>query len=158
MRIKYFLLSIVFVLLACSACQSKADSAAASQTMTDFFDLLNQGDYVQAAELYGGSYEVLQGYNPGIDPTDRAALLQAGCEFNGLMCLPLLDVTLLETINFQEFIFNVTYANPDGSRFVQGPCCGETEESMLPIDTFVVQIKCDTGHTCQVLDLPPYVP
>ena len=126
--------------------------------MVNFFTALNQGDYSQAAELYDGSYDVLQGYNPTLDPEDQAALLQAGCEFNGLMCLRVREVLSIQAGDPNDFFFEIEFANPDGSTFELGPCCGETEESMPPESVFIIGVRCLEDGTCLVLDLPPYVP
>ena len=131
---------------------------SAQLALTNFFDLLNQGSYDQAVALYGGLYDTLQSYNPSIDPEDKAGLLEAGCRFNGLMCLKVLSATLLHRGDLQNFEFEVAFTNPDGSQFVMGPCCGETVENMPPQSTFFVQVTCENKNSCQVLDLPPYVP
>lgn len=138
--------------------QTASREAQARSTLVDFYDRLNQGDYDLATGLYGGSYEVLQGYNPGIDPGEKANLLEAGCQFNGLMCLPVMDVTLIEENEPREFVYTVAFTNPDGSQFVLGPCCGATEEEMPPVTLFDVHVTCEDGGPCLVLDLPPYVP
>ena len=63
----------------------------ARNTMMHFFADLNNAQYEDAALSYGGSYEVLQGYNPDIDPGDKVALLKASCEVNGLQCMQIND-------------------------------------------------------------------
>ena len=124
----------------------------------NFYKALNQGFYDQAVNYYGGSFEVLEGYNPLIDPGDKAGLLQSGCQANGLMCLSILDINLIDEKNPHEFVYEVSFANPDGSLFVLGPCCGATEEEMPPVSVFTVNVICEPESTCLVLDLPPYVP
>lgn len=181
MKFKLFAIALLIGLI-CTACSLRdttltsqsnptidADQAgAASQTPTlialaesaliDYFSALNQGDYAKAASLYGGSYELLQSYNPTLDSEDYAALLQAGCNFNGLMCLPVREVLSVQTSDPDEFFFKVEFANPDGSTFALGPCCGETEETMPPQSTFMIGVSCQEDGDCQVQDLPPYVP
>ncbi len=130
----------------------------AERTVIEFYRLLNQGYYVEAAVIYGGSYDVLQGYNPDLDPEDKAGLLEAGCRFNGLMCLEVLSIELDQSNAQGSDIYHVVFANPDGSPFMLGPCCGETEETMPPISVFPVQVKCEPAGVCRVFDLPPYVP
>ena len=136
----------------------KSLEAEARLALIEFYDALNQRTYERAAALYGGKYEVLQGYNPDLDPMNQAALLEAGCTFNGLMCLKTLDVTLIQAVEAREFAFAVTFANPDGSLFVLGPCCGASEEDMPPVSTFTVHVTCEDDGPCLVLELPPYVP
>ena len=127
-------------------------------TLTDFYALLNQGDYDQAANMYGGSYELLREYNPTLDAKDKAGLLKAGCEINGFMCLEVRNINLVGDKYQHEFIFEVEFANLDGSLFILGPCCGATEESMPPKSSFTVQIVCASDESCLVMELPPYVP
>ena len=141
-----------------TASQTPTLIGQAERALIDYFSALNQGDYEKAASLYGDSYDLLQSYNPTLDPEDHAALLQAGCKFNGLMCLPVREVLSVQTSNPDEFFFEIEFANPDGSTFELGPCCGETEETMPPISIFSIGVRCQADGDCQVLDLPPYVP
>lgn len=126
--------------------------------LTEFYYALNLGLYERAVALYGGSYEVLEYFNPTIEPDNKAALLRAACELNGFMCLPILDSSLVETHNEQVFLYEVTFANPDGSLFVLGPCCGASEETMAPVSEFNIQVSCENKGSCQVLDLLPWAP
>ena len=126
--------------------------------MINFFVYLNHAEYEQAVNLYGGSYEILEGYNPDIDPASKSELLKAGCEFNGLTCLQLYQANLSDKSSNDEFVFTVSFRNPDGSIFELGPCCGATIEEMPPISQFEIHVKCSSENICQVLDLPPYVP
>jgi hypothetical protein len=138
--------------------QNITHESQAKAALVEFFTLLSQGEYEKAVELYAGSYEELEYFNPGMDPDDRAGLLAAACEFNGFFCLPVSSVIAIDSGPQQPLLFEVAYANPDGSRFVLGPCCGATEEEMPPQDVFAVRVNCDMEGVCQVLDLPPYVP
>ena len=138
--------------------QVNALELAAEAALIDFYNQLNQGEYEKAVELYAGSYEELEYFNPGMDPDDRAGLLAAACEFNGFFCLPVSSVTAIDSGPQQTLLFEVSYVNPDGTRFVLGPCCGATEEEMPPMDVFSVRVNCEKEDECQVLDLPPYVP
>ena len=126
--------------------------------LTEFFELLSKGDYDQAAALYGGSYDVLQGYNPDIDSSNHSGLLQAACQFNGFMCLPVRSAELIQMKDQQEFVYDVSFNNPDGTLFELGPCCGASEEIMPTTSIFTVHVICKTQDTCKVMDLPPYVP
>lgn len=126
--------------------------------LIDFHMLLNQTKYDQATALYGGQYELLYDYNPAIGKEDKWRLLQAACEFNGFRCLKLLSSKLVEVNDQHVFVYEVEFANPDGSPFELGPCCGASEESMPPISTFTVHVYCESDDICLVMDLPPYVP
>lgn len=132
-----------------------------SQALMDlinFFVYLNHGKYDEAVAVYGGSYEILQGWNPDLSSEDKAGLLKRGCEQNGLVCLQLYSAELSERPSQTELNYTVTFRNPDNSQFVQGPCCGATEEEMPSFSEFTIHVHCPIGSTCQVLDLPPYVP
>ena len=54
-----------------------------------------------------------------------------------------------------NYLFDVEFTSPDGTLFVQGPCCGETEGPTFSSFPFRVK-KIESGFV--VLDLPPYVP
>ena len=138
--------------------ETEPQQLQAVSTVVEFYRLLNQGDYAGAVALYGGTYEVLQGYNPDFDPEDKTGLLEAGCRFNGLMCLTVLSMELDQSNNQGSYDYQVVFANPDGSPFIQGPCCGETKETMPPISVFLIQVNCEPSGECKVFDLPPYVP
>lgn len=161
------LLMLLFMLAGCQPSSEPTNATLlnpnpletqAQMDLVTFFEKLNQKQYEDAITQFGGSYEVLQGYNPDIDPEDKATLLKFGCEFNGLTCLQVYDAELKERISENEFLFNVRFRNPDGEVFVLGPCCGATEEEMPPVSTFEIHVTCDQEQNCQVLELPPYVP
>lgn len=163
MRTKILVIFICLTMFM-SACSLGVDldgqelESQAKSALTKFHGLLNQGDYDQAAELYGGSYDVLLGYNPLLSEDNKAALLQAACEFNGFMCYEILSAELMEGNDGDEIVFKVRFANPDGSEFVLGPCCGASEKEMPPVSTFMAHVLCEDDGTCKVMDLPPYVP
>lgn len=131
---------------------------AAEATLYAFHDLLNAGDYEQAVSLFGGSYEMLEDYNPNIEPLDKVGLLEAGCQFNGLVCLQVFNAGFVRVIDQHEFVYEVTFKNADETPFEMGPCCGEDEDDMALQSIFVVHVVCDVSNSCQVMDLPPYVP
>lgn len=141
-----------------TSAQAPTLAADAEETLRAFHSLLNAGDYEGATALYGGSYETFQGWNPDMDPKDSAGLFQRACEQNGLMCLNVLDVVSSTTNDDRDFIFEVEFANADGSTFVRGPCCGATEEEMPSEFSFEAEVVCQDDGACLVLTLPPYVP
>jgi hypothetical protein len=130
----------------------------ARNTLIQFFADLNNAEYEDAALHYGGSYEILQGYNPDIDPGDKIALLTAGCERNGLLCMQLMTAEQVSVENGLIFHYKVSYRAPDNTEFVLGPCCGASETEMPPVRYFDVTVSCDQQDVCLVMDLPPYVP
>jgi hypothetical protein len=130
----------------------------ARNTMVQFFADLNNSQFESAALHYGGSYEELQYFNPGVDPADKVALLKAGCEVNGLLCMQIMTAGQVSVEDGLTFHYKVSYRAPDGKEFVLGPCCGASETEMPPVRYFDVTVRCDQQDACLVMDLPPYVP
>jgi len=152
------MLFITLLLALLAACAPVAQvSEPARQVLEDFFAALNHADYAQADALYGGTYEVLTGWNPDIDPGDHSTLWERGCTQNGLQCLILRSATLKEQ-GEEGLIFTVEFNNPDGSLFVRGPCCGATETEMPPVSQFEFRVVKSAEGEYLVMDLPVYVP
>jgi hypothetical protein len=86
----------------------------AEQALLHFFEDLHAGRYAEAAELYGGSYEVPIDHNPPVDPNDHAALWRNACTINGGQCLLIRSVILRTSVS--EFSYRVITA--DGGRFL----------------------------------------
>ena len=134
-----------------------ADLEAARQALTGYFAALNDGRYGEAAGYYGGSYEILTGYNPDIPPEDYEALLDAGCRYNGLQCLKVREIVKAEQLSPTEFSLTAEFANPDGSLFQRGPCCGEDPAQSPPESQFTFTVVKRDGKFL-VQELPVYVP
>jgi hypothetical protein len=133
-----------------------SDPEAARQALTAYFEALRRGDWAKIIELYGGSYEWLQGNNPGVSPDDYPGLFAAGCRYNGLLCgLQPGRFIKGEVISPTEFKFTLEFTNPDGSLFKLGPCCGE--EGASPVTQFEYTII-RSGDQFLVQELPVYVP
>ena len=129
----------------------------AHDTLVRYFMLLNAKEYAEAAALYGGDYEILQGWNPDVDPSDHVRLWERACEQNGLQCLLILSSSLMD-LQGDTHIFQVEFSNPDGSLFVLGPCCGADETEMPPVSLFEYRVARNAEGKFLVMDLPPYVP
>ena len=134
------------------------ESDQALQALTEYLTALNSGDYASAELLYGGSYEMLEGYNSDVDPDDHTQLLQRACEMNGLNCLELMNADLKQVNSDNEFIFSVELQTNGGVLFEIGPCCGEDEEGFIPISVFTFTVIKVGPDQYQVMDLPPYTP
>lgn len=148
------LLSLFFALLLLNliGCRPQNDARQAEEALRSYFTLLNEGKYAEAAALYGGSYDVLVGWNPDVDKADTVTLLRRGCTMNGLQCLPLDTVGAPQDLAGDAYRFDVTFANPDGGRFeTVSPNTGE-RTSTFP---FTV-VKTNEGFRVQ--ELPAYVP
>jgi hypothetical protein len=122
-----------------------------------YFAAAGEGRYADAARLYAGSYEVLQGWNPGLPARDTIALWAAACRYNGLVCMPNVEVVGREQAAGDTLRFVVRFRLADGSYFVQGPCCGETEETMPSRREFTYSVV-PHGVGYGVVELPVYVP
>jgi heat shock protein HslJ len=130
---------------------------AVQEALMRYFSLLSNGQYSQAVELYGGDYDTLTEWNPDIDPSDHAGLLERVCLMNGLQCLVVHEILTTERIGEDSYRFTVQFENPDGSLFVRGPCRGATEEEMPPQSDFVFTVV-RQGEGFAVQELPVYVP
>lgn len=153
-----FLRFLMLVVLFLGSCVSVSEDAElARQTLVAFFGFLNQGQYAEADELYGGDYEVLIYYNPTLDPGAHVALWRNACAINGAQCLLVRTATLKEQAG-DVYVFTVEFNKPDGTLFVLGPCCGATETDFPPVSQFEYRVQRTEEGKFVVLDLPVYVP
>jgi hypothetical protein len=143
--------------IACSLPAAYADPRRARQALVTFFDQLSRGEYAQAAELYGGDYTQLEILGPDLDPADRTALWQNGCEKSGLQCLPVASSSFVGSAG-DIFTFTVEFRKPDGNVFALAPCCGEPGFLDPPMAGFVFRVGRTPDGTLLVLDLPIYQP
>ena len=134
--------------------QAVSQVAGALGALTDYFKALNGADFVLAAKLYGGPTDWLQAANPDIKD-NLPAWLENACKNNGLVCMLPRSSQYRGPDSRGGYQFYIEFNNPDGSLFVQGPCCGET--SGPSISRFVFSVL-PTGSPWQVMELPPYVP
>lgn len=166
MKQKSILIVCLFLLAGLvSACAGKSTATPAPDlqpqaeaALRDFYGSLNSADYAKAETLYGGSYELLQNMNPVVDPNDHLTLFTNGCTMNGFQCLKVMDVSLKEQKSATEFVFTVKFQNADGSPFIQGPCCGQTEAESPSKPTFDITVSQNAAGQFVVMDMPPYVP
>lgn len=153
---KYALILLIVVLL--NGCYpGLSDSEKASQVLTRFFSELSNGNYADAADLYGGGYEILANFNPDLDANDHVSLWENGCQINGLQCLTIRTITFNQLLDTGEYIFTVEFNDPAGNLFVLEACCGE-EPTTAPQFQFEYRVVKAGGGEFQVLDLPVYVP
>lgn len=134
------------------------DVVAARKALIDFFSYLHAGEYELAADLYRGSYRVMQDQNPGIDPEDHAALFQNACTINGAQCLEIRNATLIDQPSPAEFVFAVEFMNDDNSLFIQAPCCENSHENISRQNEFIYTTRLECTGKFRVLELPIYLP
>ncbi len=111
-------------IVACDVENAATDEGAARETLLAFFSYLHEGRYVEAAELYGGSYDTPVEFNPVLEPAERAALLRNACTVNGFACMRPATVTLHDSNDDFVYQFLVEFEENDGSLFAVLPCCG----------------------------------
>ncbi len=167
-RIKLFSGSIIaaFLLAACAAPSAPAaegitDLDHARQTLIDFFSLLSNGDYEGAVLRFADDaetdfYATALRNNVDVDPASPAALMEAVCTYQ-LRCMEILNVVSGQQVSETDFVFTVEFANPDGTLFVLGPCCGSNETEMPPVSQFEYRVE-KAGSEFLVHGSPVYVP
>ena len=164
-----FLFVLLGLAIGASACQPATatptpnlapsdDEALAADALFTFFDKLQAGDYDQVAQYFGGSYDVLTGYNPAVAADDVATLWRNGCSINGLNCLAARSVTLADQPAEGEYLFNVEFTTREGELFVQLPCCGADDTEQPPVSVFPIRVARAADGRYRVIDLPPYTP
>jgi hypothetical protein len=131
--------------------------AEAQGVLVDFLTLLHEKKYAEAVPLFGGQYDALQVFNPGIDPDDHLALWTWACDNQLLQCLEVRSATFKE-LRGDSYAFQVEFNNPDGSLFVLGPCCGANETEMPPVSLFEYTVSRNANGQFVVMNTPPYVP
>ena len=156
---KFFTLitSILVVLLLGSCATNSGKQEEAQQALQVFFERLAGGEYEAAVAQYGGSYETLVSFNPALNPDDKAALWQSGCQVNGLQCLTVRTAIFKELSDTGEYIFTIEFNAHDGSLFILDACCGE-KSTMPPQSQFEYRVVGGEDGQFLVLDLPIYTP
>lgn len=147
-------ISLLLLALTLTACTATSKQNAEG-TLRSFFTALANRDYATAVNLYGGSYEELRQMNPDLTPTDYVELWKHGCEFNGFVCMEVMDIVRANE-SASQTEFGVTFKTKDGELFQFTGCCGETLPE--PITEYVIVVKKGTDGNNKVHSLPPYVP
>lgn len=135
------------------AAEAGPEVSDAQNALREYLTALNTSDYILGAKLYGGDISLLQTWNPDIG-NDLPALFARACAQNGLQCLAPRSITYRAS-EVDGHHFWVEFNNNDGTLFQQGPCCGETNGSIVSMFPFFVEQK-SSGFVVQ--ELPPYVP
>jgi hypothetical protein len=135
---------------------SPQDPQKAEVALVAYFEALHSGDYNQAVQLYGGSYEQLIVFNTSMDPHDHAGLFAYACQ--GLLRCLLPGTIQLKESTTDTYTFMVEFRNEDGSTFVLGPCCGADATQQPPQSQFIYTVTRSRDGQFLVMDLPVYVP
>jgi hypothetical protein len=150
-------IQLILLVLFCACKIDNSDHGQARQTLITFFDKLSEGDYDEAVQLFGGSYEVLESMNPEVDPQDRAMLWRNGCQINGLQCLDIRRADFVERNDEGAYIFSVEFNIPDLNLFVREGCC-DTGRAPPPDFRFEYRVILGSDGVYRVLDMPIYIP
>ncbi len=153
-----FLILFSILLPGCSRIKSAASDQAAAQAVKNFFQALHLAEYDTAVELYGGSYTILENYNPDLDPENRSRLWQRACQQNGFVCLPIKEIVRIESKSTDELEVTATFQDKNGNLFVRSDCCAGSDAKNAQQTVFTFQVAENKQGDCQVLDLPVYQP
>jgi hypothetical protein len=145
----------VVVMAACSQASS-LEMDMARDTLLEYFEALHSGDHQRVVEIYGGSYEILQDWNPDIAEDDYELLFWYACNVNGAVCLRIKNVVQEIQVG-DEYIFTVEFQLNNGDLFVLGPCCGASQEGDAAQTQFDFTVRKMDGQYL-VQELPVYSP
>jgi hypothetical protein len=160
-NLTYFSLiaTLILALMSCIPRQGGlSDEQIALDMLVNFLESLHNGEYDEAARLYGETYETMIDHNPGVNSSDHAALLRSACTINGMQCLQVKSISLDKKVSDTEFVFKVDFLNEDGMLFLLGPCCGGDEADILPQSLFYFTVRKVDKNDFHVMDIPPYAP
>jgi len=133
------------------------DLRAAKKTLFTYFTLLNEKKYSEATQYHGSGYDYLQEWNPDVNKSNYAQLLERGCTRNGLHCLKISTVLEEKITSPTEFSFKVQFFDDDGTIFKRGPCCGATEEQTPTEYSFDFIVK-KINNNYLITSQPVYTP
>jgi hypothetical protein len=153
---KIVFVSLAGLIILCACARQTDNPAQPRQALIDFFEQLSKGNYTQASELYGGTYETLLSWNPDLNPNDTATLWKNGCQVNGMQCLTVRSATFKQRAENGDYLFIVEFSNPDGSLFSPGGCCGDTTTPST--SQFEFRVGRGNDGKFRVMDSPIYVP
>jgi hypothetical protein len=136
-----------------SSDQTPQELSQAQETLRRYLAALNERRYDEAAQLYGGSYELLTDFNPGLDSSNKPALLKAACTVNGFQCLKAGTIKDGKAVRPAEFTFLVEFVAADGQPYTFYPPPGAAGEPRTQFTFTVTKLR----DTYRVLELPPYV-
>jgi hypothetical protein len=150
----------------------------ASHALRRYFDLLSNGDYLGAAQMYlpgsdasvefGAKALIYQSYPPDylqslvpeLNITDTMGLLQLLCEDPAFLCMPVKDVIYSAQVWDNLYRFTVTFAGPNGE-LAAWPLCRNIPDAQYcfhrngDFDLYVLQ-RID-GSFSIVDGLPPAI-
>ena len=133
--------------------QATTAEQEARDALIEFFADLNAGNFAAAAPHFGGQIEGFA-CQPSTSESQDACWAQL-CEV--LWCLPVAEITTVQQVSADEFIFDTTFMHPNGARFEIGACCGGDPASSPPIWQFAYPVKIIDG-VWKVMRPPEFTP
>ena len=133
--------------------QATTAEQEARNALIEFFANLNTGNFAAAAPHFGGQIEGFA-CQPSPGESQDACWAQL-CEV--LWCLPVAEITTVQQVSADEFIFDTTFMHPNGARFEIGACCGGDPASSPPIWQFAYPVKKIDG-VWKVMRPPEFTP
>ena len=129
------------------------DEEKARNVLWKFFTDLSDGNYAEAAPLFGGeAIEYARDPLPGETVGDYWKSI---CDF--LWCLPIVEITETEQVSENEFIFYTVFRHTDGTRFGIGACCGGDPAASPTVWQFPYPIR-RIGGEWKVMRGPLFTP
>ncbi len=123
----------------------RTPEAEARLVLFNYLTALERGDYGRAVYYYGGSYGLLEGLNPDVDPDERARLFERYCKVNGGRCL------------IPDLVADVDVTDPSRMEFAVGFVSRGYEPLVVEgRRRFAFKVG-RIGGEFKVLDLPPLV-
>lgn len=125
----------------------------ARNTLIGFFADLSAGNYAEAAAQFGGEVnEYARAPMPGETIDDYWEYI---CGF--LWCLPVSEITNMEQVSENKYIFYTVFMQPDGTRFEIGACCGGDPAATPPVWQFAYPVQKIDG-VWKVMRAPLFIP
>lgn len=132
---------------------TSTDEGQARNALLAFFADLSAGRYSQGSAYFGG--ETPEYLRPqAADETDEA-YWEYVCTF--LWCLPIAEITQVEQVSEQEYVFHVVFISPEGARFEIGACCGGDPAATPPVWQFAYPVQKIDGDW-KVMRAPLFTP
>jgi hypothetical protein len=113
------------------------DEEQARNALLAFFSNMSSGNYAEGAAYIG--VEVSEYARAPLPGETLEAYWEYICNF--LWCLPVAEVTDVEQISEDEYLFYVVFMWPDGRRFEIGACCGGDPAAYPPVWQFAYPVQ-----------------
>ncbi|GEM_PF-3498848 len=115
------ILSLVGILVLASCSEPyQVDYDDPENVLLAYFHYLSNEDYEALVTVYGGSYELLQGYHADVDPNNYAELFRRYIHITGGQAVQIKDILDSKKITDHEYQYTLTFLHLDGTEFFGG--------------------------------------